>query len=104
MRKLTIGLLAAAAFACATPAFADGISVRARPSGVAAVVHSPVYSERVYSYHSGYRWGGAVYHGAYAYEPGIVQSSWVDPAYVHVCRTTVVRNRWGEVRRTRHCG
>jgi len=101
MRKLTVGLLVAAGVAYAAPAFADGIAVRSR--GV-TVVRAPVYSERVYSHHSGYRWGGAVYHGAYAYEPGILQSSWVDPAYVHVCRTTVVRNRWGEVRRARHCG
>jgi len=102
MRKLTVGLLVAAGVACAAPALADGIAVRSR--GVAVSVRAPVHAERVYSYHSGYRWGGAVYHGAYAYEPGILQSSWVDPAYVHVCRTTVVRNRWGEVRRARHCG
>lgn len=101
MRSLAFGLLALAGFACVTPAAADEPVIRG--SRVTMTVRAPVHAARVYSYIDGYRWGGAVYHAAYAYEPGIVQSSWVDPAYVYACRATVVRTRWG-VRRTRECG
>jgi hypothetical protein len=92
MRKLAIGLLAAAGIALAGSASAQGFYVGAGPGGVGVGVGvGPGYYGHSY-YDDDYRWGSG--YRAYAYEGG--------PGYAR-CRTTLVRNSWGELRRVRRC-
>lgn len=93
MRKLAIGLLAAAGVALAGSASAQGFYFGAGPGGIGVGVGGPgYYGHRYGGYDDGYRWGGG--YRSYAYE--------VEPGYVR-CRTTFIRNRWGELRRVRRC-
>jgi len=81
MRKLAIGLLAAAGVALSVPASAQGVWVGAGPVGVGVGV-GPGYSY----YGPGYR--------SYAYDDGY--------AYRRHCR--IVREDFnGHIRRVRHC-
>ena len=88
MRKLAIGLLAATGIALAGSASAEGFYFGAGPGGVGVGVGvGPGYYGHRYGYYDdGY--------GAYAYDGG--------PGYAR-CRTTLVRNSWGELRRVRRC-
>ena len=91
MRKLAIGLLAATGIALAgASASAQGVYFGAGPGGVGVGVGvGPGYYGRGY-YDDGYRWGSG--YRSYAYEPGYAR-----------CRTRVIRNEFGEVRRIRRC-
>ena len=91
MRKLAIGLLAATGIAlAAAPASAQGVYFGAGPGGVGVGVGvGPGYHGHGY-YHDDYRRGPG--YRSYAYEPGYAR-----------CRTRVIRNEFGEVRRIRRC-
>ena len=97
MRKIAIAALAAAGIAVAAPASAEGFYFGAGPGGVGVGVGvggpgyygGGYYGHRAY-YDDDYRWGGG--YRSYAYEPGYAR-----------CRTRVIRNEFGEVRRVRRC-
>lgn len=78
MRKLAIGLLAAAGIAVSVPVYADGLWIGAGPVGVGIGV------------------GPSYYDGPYGYDD--------DYAYVRArhCRTTTIDDGYG-VRRIRRC-
>ena len=87
MRKLAIGLVAATGVAlAAAPASAQGVYFGAGPGGVGVGVGvGPGYYGDSYDRRGpGYR--------SNAYEPGYAR-----------CRTRVIRNEFGEVRRIRRC-
>lgn len=86
MRKLAIGILAAAGVALSVPASAQGVWIGAGPVGVGVGV-GPGYYERDYYYDPGYR--------SYAYDDGY--------AYRRHCRIVREQDFYGRIRTIRRC-
>ena len=91
MKKLAIGLLAAAGIAISVPASAQGVWVGAGPVGVGVGV-GPGYG---YGYDRGYYDRG--------YAPGYRVYAYDDGSYRRHCR--IVRENFnGHIRKVRQCG
>jgi hypothetical protein len=92
MKKLLFALLATGALAAATPALAQGVYFGAGPGGVGVGVDAgPRYYRDGYrEYGDGYRYG--------TYGSGVVVREGG-----RRCRTTIIRNEFGERRRITRC-
>jgi len=94
MKKLLFALLATGALAAATPALAQGVYFGAGPGGVGVGVGvdaGPRYYRDGYrEYGDGYRYG--------TYGSGVVVREGG-----RRCRTTIIRNEFGERRRITRC-
>lgn len=91
MKKIAIGLIAAAGVALATPALAEGFYFGAGPGGVGIGVGGPGYYDGGYYHGYGPRYGYRDYDGTYAYDPGYRR-----------CRVRIIETPYG-TRRVRRC-